>query len=310
MNIIEASRKLDMEVKIAINSYEDIFRWSKLHNVTMSVFLGSDPDNHYFRIFISKKNNKGVEDLIANYFNAIEKEEYFMITKLISDNIYNLIHEIGNIPSVALLETTIEMGKFIIRLRYNSDYKSNVSEIINRYITIPNFIDDLLITKSETGIDKFLLNKNKKIPLSVLKYTIPLDRYNMTYTEKMLEKTDSIAEAVGLYGDDDYFDVLIFSNEKIQEGENLKCISDKNNIYESHLNLTPLSGVRKRTNEHGIFRNFYISIKDNSIHLTFIISSYRIMEYIKILISEAIENNGKNIITIKTCSDYDPSLLN
>ncbi len=310
MNINEVSTRLDMKARIVITQHIDTFQWSRTHNVSMSVFFEDNPDKHYFRAFISKKFHKNIENIIPEYFDAIEKDDYLIITRMIlNDNIYNLMNEIRNIPSAILHETTIERGQFIVRLRYNSDYRLNISETLNKYLVIPNFIHDILITQSE-GIKELMSNKNERMPLSVFKYNIPLYVHNMSDIEKILGKMNFVGEIVDSDLNKDYFKALIYLNEKIMENENLKCISDKNNIYETHIKNDLLSKVRIKANDHGIFREgTYFSIKDDLVYLTMVIASHRIMEYIKILISETIEQYGKNIVTIKTCSDYSPSFL-
>ena len=75
-------------------------------------------------------------------------------------------------------EITIEDGKMILRIRFNSLYKKDTSLILNRYLQIPYFIDDITLTKSEDVI--FLMDKkNKRSPVSVIQYSLPIGAHKI-----------------------------------------------------------------------------------------------------------------------------------
>ena len=71
MNVRDIDTKLDMKLKLVISDNTDIFRWSKLHDLGMSIFIKEDsknPEDYYFQAFIMKnKVHSEVKELIETY---------------------------------------------------------------------------------------------------------------------------------------------------------------------------------------------------------------------------------------------------
>ncbi|WP_061950486.1 hypothetical protein [Acidiplasma cupricumulans] len=161
MNILDVDKRLNMKMKIVISSDSYIFRWSKLHNLNMTLFFRSQEKKNYANVFIYKDKNKKFRKSFLNLMVHRKFENYFYVTVQISnEKIINLINELVQVKSLKLSETTIEDGKLIIRCRFHSDYKAEISQIVNRYLLIPYFIDDILIKESEGY--KYLMFKKTK----------------------------------------------------------------------------------------------------------------------------------------------------
>jgi hypothetical protein len=312
MNVRDIDTKLDMKLKLVISDNTDIFRWSKLHDLRMSIFIkeGSNkPQDYYFQAFIMKnKVHSEVKELIETY-SPVETENYYMLSHpIVNTKILFLIKELWTVPSMAFGETTIENGKFILRIRFHRLYKKNLSLILNKYLAIPYFVEDMTLTESEGGI-VLLGKKNSRMPLSIIQYSIPLSVHSENYSTKMLEKNNGIAQVVENPYNKKDFKVIIFSENHIEERKGVTCISEEDNIYETYDSNELLSLIRDKANSRGIFRNLLlIIIKDGRMYSNSVIASNRIMEYTKTVFSSSLELYGKNVVRLENSCEFDPEL--
>ncbi|MEM0132585.1 hypothetical protein [Acidiplasma sp.] len=307
MNILDVDKRLNMKMKIVISSDSYIFRWSKLHNLNMTLFFRSQEKKNYANVFIYKDKNKKIPKELLESYGASEFENYFYVTVQISnEKIINLINELVQVKSLKLSETTIEDGKLIIRCRFHSDYKAEISQIVNKYLLIPYFIDDILIKESE-GYKYLLFKKNKRTGLAVIKYSVPFNVNNMGYGATLIEQRNLVAEAINAFSDDESFKILIYADSELEENDELKCISKNALIYETYIKDPLFLLMKERLNNHGIFRDgTYIQIKDGNVIITQFLSSFRVNEYLQIMYSSGMEIYKENIIKLKMCSDiYD-----
>ena len=312
MNVKDIDTKLDMKLKLVISDNTDIFRWSKLHDLVMSIFIKEDsknPENYYFQAFIMKnKVHSEVKELIETY-SPVETENYYMLSHpIINTKILSLIKELWTIPSIAFGETTIESGKLIMRIRFHRLYKKDLSLILNKYLAIPYFVDDMTLTESEGGI-VLLGNKNSRMPLSIIQYSIPVSDHSEDYAVQILEKNNGIAQVVENPYNKNDFKVIIFTENHVKERNGFTCISGEDNIYETYASNKLLSLIRDKTNSRGIFRNLLlIIIKNGRMYSNSVIASNRIMEYTKMVFSSSLELYGQNVVKLENSCDFDPEL--
>lgn len=312
MNIRDIDTKLDMKLKLIIEDQTEIFRWSKLHNIDMSLYVREDsdnPGNFYFEAFIMKNpKNAGASQLIEAY-SPLETESFYMISRpIINKKILTLMQELWVIPSIKFSETTIENGKLIIRLLFHSQYKKDISLVLNKYMAIPYFIDDMLLIESEGNI--FLMNKkNSRQALSVIQYSLPISIHTIDYASRVLAENKGLGVVAENPFKNNEFKVIVFLEDHVDESANFKCLSEKDNIYEAITSNELLNEILKEANSQGMFRNqITISIKNDRIYSTSVISSKRIMEYIKIIFSSSYKLYKKNHIIIENCFDFNPEL--
>ena len=92
----DVNLKMDMKMKLVISGNADIFRWSKLHNITMSIFIKEDSHNsgdYYFEAFIAEYGNILLTDTIPEYgrytFNgsSIDRNGSINIIKMLPDRL-------------------------------------------------------------------------------------------------------------------------------------------------------------------------------------------------------------------------------
>jgi hypothetical protein len=308
MRIKDIACRLDMKMKLMINDPSDLFRLSKLHNITFTIFLKKDGNDkkYYYEAFIAKKYvEENIVEIIRSY-SPVETENYYMISRpVISPKILDLIKELWDTPSLQFSEITVEEGKMVIRVRYNSLYKKQLSLVLNKYLVIPYFIDDMLMKKSEDVV--FLMNKkNKRTPLSIIQYSLPLSIHNIDYPTKVIMEQDALAEVVENPYCQSNFRIIIFSNEELKEQENFVCLSKKDLLYQTESTNELLNAIKDRANAHGIFRgNIIIKYKNNRLYSSSVISSSRLNEYLEIMFSASRELYGKNIIDMHVCTDFD-----
>ena len=311
MRIKDIGRRLDMKMKLLINDSSDLFRLSKLHNITFSIFVKRDEneDKYYFEAFIAKESiEENLAEIIKSY-SPVESEWYYMISRpVISTKILDLMKELWDVPSLQFSEITVEDGKLSLRIRYHSLYKKDVSLVLNKYLAIPYFIDDLLMKKSEDVI--FLMNKkNQRTPLSIIEYSVPISIHDVDYPTKVIMEEDALAEVVENPYCHNNFDVIIFSQREVQENENFKCLSKKDLIYETKSTNKLLSIIKDRANLHGIFReNIIIKYRNKRLYSSSVIASSRLNEYLAIMFAASRELYGKNIIDVNVCTDFDKEI--
>jgi hypothetical protein len=311
MRIKDIGCRLDMKLKILINDTSDIFRWSKLHNLVIGLFIkrDSNSEKYYFEAFITKANlEKHARELIESY-GPIETENYYLISRpIVNKKMLDFIKQLWNVPSLQFSELTIENGKMILRIRFNNLYKENVSLILNRYLEIPYFIEDITLTRSEDVI--FLMaKKNRRAPVSVIQYSLPIGAHKIDYPTEILMEGDSLAEVVESPYDKSNFRVVIFSQHKLEEKSGLKCLSSKDMIYQTESTNELLNMIKDRANEHGIYRaNIIIKYRNGKLYSSSVISTQRLNEYLQIMFSCSKEIYGKNIIDLSICSDFDANI--
>ncbi|MGE9810727.1 hypothetical protein ACLIKE_05205 [Ferroplasma acidiphilum] len=308
----DVNLKMDMKMKLVISGNADIFRWLKLHNITMSIFIKEDSQNsgdYYFEAFIAKDQEiAGFKELIDAY-GAIESEHFFLVVRpLVNQKILNFIKELWTVPSISFSETTVENGKLILRIIFHSNYKKDLSLILNRYLVIPYFIDDIILTKNE-GFTYLLEKKNKRVPLSIIQYSLPLSIHDGDDISRILEENNGIAEVVESPYDRDNFKLHLFLENPVEENDKIRVISREDKIYEAYSTNKLLSTIRNKANERGIFRNqLFIKIKDGRIYSSSSVNTYRAMEYLKLTFASSMGLYGKNFIRLENCTDFDPSL--
>ena len=308
----DVNLKMDMKMKLVISDNVDIFRWSKLHNIIMGIFIKDDSQNsgdYYFEAFITKDQEiAGFRELIEAY-GAVESENFFIVARpIVNKKILNFIKELWTVPSISFSETTVENGKLILRIIFHSKYKKDLSLILNRYLVIPYFIDDIILSKNE-GFTFLLEKKNKSAPLSIIQYSLPLSIHEKDYVSRILEENNGIAEVVESPYDMDNFRLHIFLENPIEEHDKISVISSEDKIYEAYSSNKLLSAIRYKANARGIFRNqLFVKIKDGRIYSSSSISTYRLMEYLKLTFSSSLELYGKNFIRLENCTDFDASL--
>ena len=311
MRIKDIGCRFDMKLKMLINDTSDIFRWSRLHKIVIGLFIKKDSDNrkYYFEAFITKALlNKHAIELIESY-SPVETDNYYLISRpIMNKRILDLIKELWEVPSLQFSEITIEDGKMILRIRFNSLYKKDTSLILNRYLQIPYFIDDITLTKSEDVI--FLMDKkNKRSPVSVIQYSVPIGAHKIDYPAEILMQGDALAEVVQNPYDKSNFRVIIFSQHELEEKNNLKCLSRKDMIYQTESTNELLNMIKDRANDRGIYRaNIIIKYENGKLYSSSIISTYRLNEYLQIMFSCSREIYGKNIIDLSVCADFDADM--
>lgn len=308
----DVNLKMDMKMKLVISDNVDIFRWSKLHNIIMGIFIKDDSQNsgdYYFEAFITKDQEiAGFRELIEAY-GAVESENFFIVARpIVNKKILNFIKELWTVPSISFSETTVENGKLILGIIFHSKYKKDLSLILNRYLVIPYFIDDIVLAKNE-GFTFLLEKKNKREPLSIIQYSRPISIHDKDYITRILEENNGIAEVVESPYDKDNFKLHLFLENPIEETDKIHVISSKDKIYEAYSTNKLLSTIRDKANARGIFRNqLFVKIKDGRIYSSSSISTYRLMEYLKLTFSSSMDLYGKNFIRLENCTDFDPSL--
>ncbi len=304
--------KMDMKMKLVMSDNVDIFRWSKLHNIIMGIFIKEDSQNigdYYFEAFITKDQKiAGFRELIEAYGAVEAKQFYIVVRPLVNKKILNFIKELWTVPSISFSETTVENGKLILRIIFHSRYKKDLSLILNRYLVIPYFIDDIILAKNES-FTHLLENENKRAPLSIIQYSLPLSIHDEDYVSRILEENNGIAEVVENPYDRDNFKLHIFSENPIEENGKISVISSEDKIYETYSSNKLLNAIRYKANARGIFRNqLMVKVKDGRIYSSSSISTYRLMEYLELTFSSSLELYGKNFIRLENCTDFDPLL--
>jgi len=313
MNVKDIDKKLDMKLRLVISENADIFRWSMSYNINMGVFIRKDitnAKNYYFEAFIMKnKENKGIKDLIEAY-SPMETGNFYMVSQpVMNKKILDLLDELWNVPSILFRENTIENGKLILRMRFHSHYKQALSLILNKYLVIPYFIEDILLVESQ-GFTFLLDKKNKREPLSIIQYSVPVSTNDVDFVLKVLEENNGIAQVVENPQNKDNSKLIVFLEKPIEANDKFTIISEKNNIYQAHSNNKLLDTIKNKANVEGIFRNdILIKIKNGRIYSTSCISTNRIMEYVKMIFSSSLDLYGQNLIKLEYCSDFDSVLL-
>jgi hypothetical protein len=250
-----------------------------------------------------------MKELIEAY-SPMETANFYMVSRpLVNSRVLNLIKELWTVPSIVFGETTIENGKLILRMRFHSSYKKDMSLILNRYLVIPYFIDDMLLVESE-GFTVLLEKKNTRIPLSIIQYSIPISLHDTDPVAQVLEENNGVAQVVENPYNKDNFKLILFLEKPIQANDKFTAISEKDYIYETYSTNKLLNAIRDKANASGIFRNeLLVKIKNGRIYSTSCTSSKRIMEYIKMAFSSSLDIYGQNFITIEHCSDFDQEMF-
>ena len=311
MRIKDIGCRLDMKLKMMINGTSDIFRLSRLYNIIIGLFIKRDNDtgNYYFEAFITKVNmDSSAINLIESY-SPIVTENYYLISRpVINQKILDLIVELWNVPSLQFSEITVENGQMILRIRFNNLYKKNLSLILNKYVEIPYFIDDIALTKSEDVV--FLMDKkNKRTPMSIIQYSVPMSAHNVDYPTEILMKDDALAEVVENPYDKSNFHIIIFSQHELEERDNFISLSKNDMIYQTESTNELLNMIKDRANDRGIYKaNIIIKYMNGRLYSSSVISSHRLKEYLQIIFSCSKEKYGKNIIDINICTDFDSAI--
>jgi hypothetical protein len=312
MNLKDIDKKLDMEMEIMISDSADIFRWSKLHDLNISLFIkqGSQgTKDFYFEAFIIKDQKKpSIQELIEAY-NPVDMGGFYIVARpIINKKILRFIRELCGVPSTIFARMAIEGGKLILIIRYHSAYKKAVSLILNKYLSIPYFIDDIRMAKTE-GVICFLDKKNKSTPLSIIQYSVPLSIHKLDYPSKMIMDNNAIGEVAENPYNPSKFVVFVFSGRPIEEKENFKCLSKEDMIYETFATNKLLNNIREKANARGISRNpITVKIKDGRIYSTSVISSNRMLEYMQIVFSSSQDPYEKNMVRIENSTDFDSTI--
>ncbi|MEM0139612.1 MAG: hypothetical protein QXZ44_03255 [Ferroplasma sp.] len=313
MKILEIDGMCDLKIKLEINSTLSLSNISKYLKVRMSVFIKSNYEpgsTAFLKFFIYKPLDPEIKSLLLNSFSGIEKENYIVIIKDFMDSrIIELINKLNQVPTLIMSETTVEEGKLILRMRINHNFIGELSSLLSGYISIPYFIDDILIGKNE-GLQFLLSKKNARIPLYFLKYSVPIALLSDDPDVKIIAGSDCVINVHGMEYPDSAFNSLIFSKDKLLKSDNMKKLMENDNIYQFYFKNEFLSGIREIANDHGIFRNDeIIKINGNNMEGFLTIASSMIMDYVDILFSSSMSYFKKNVITINIICPFDSELL-
>jgi hypothetical protein len=312
MKIGDIEKKLDMKLKLVVKENIDILTMSKLHNINMGIFIKEDKQregDYYLEAFIIKNSsNLKYRELIESFW-PVENDSFFMITRtLYNTKIVSLLKELWTVPSITFSEITVENGEIILRIRFHSLFKKQLSLILNKYLSIPEFIDDMLLVKSE-GISLLMAKKNERVPLSIIQFSIPMDIHLEDYAYKMLMEKNGIAEIVENPSHSSDFKVILFLNGHVSEKEGFVCIAKEDNIYEIYEGNQFLNLVKEKADNQGIYRNnIMIKIKNGRIYSTSVLSTNRIMDYMKIVFASSDSLYGKNIVRMENILKFDPEI--
>ncbi len=269
------------------------------------MFIKNDGENHYLSAYIPK------DDDITGMLNFFDYDDfgsyYKMVQRLYSESQYKLIEELANVRSVAFSETDLENGMLTIRFRFNSKYRKEISDILSKYITKPNTINNLRITPSE-GIKWLTGNKNKRTKLSVLSYDVPLSIHDNDYVSEFMIGHESIGEVLDAYSKSNKFKMLVYTNDEMKESSDVVKIDD--GIYEVLVENKMLQSIREAANDAGIFRDhLFIKLNEKFINLTVVLSYYRIDEYLRMLFSGSYNITGGNAVSIRYIGEYKDDAL-
>ncbi len=305
MLVNQIGNKLDMKCRLYINGGSYIFRVSSVHNMVMPVFLKQTNDGLYLKVFIEKGN---IDPVLKNVLHSMESEErnnhYILTEKAFDNNVKELLDKLCEIPSLILGEPSIERGKLIIRFRFHHNYNKAVSDVLSLKIMKPLFIDKIEYRPAE-DILTLLMKKNQRTPISVIKYKIPVEAYEDKNITDIIKKHNAIVEIIDSYKDLDYFNTIVFSSDKI---DGLQEIAD--NMYAVKLRTIMLEKLREKANNTGIYRdNIFGTVEGNYIIMTAFLSSFRALDYTRMLFSNSYELAGKNTISLDIVRQLGDDIL-
>ena len=294
MLINQIGNKLDMKCRLYINGGSYLFRVSAVHNMVMPVFLKETNRGLFLKVFIEKNNMDPPLKNLMNFLESEERNNYYIITeKVFDNNIKELLDKLCEIPGLIMAEPSIESGKLIIRFRFHHNYSKAVSDVLSLKILKPLFIDKIEYKPSE-DILTLLMKKNQITPISVIKYKIPVGAYEDRDIIDTIKKHSAIVEIIDPYKNFDYFNAVVFSNDKI---DGLQEIAD--NVYMVKLKTVMLEKLRKKANDEGIYRDaIFGTVEGNYIVMTAFLSSFRILDYTRMLFSNSYELAGKNTVSL------------
>jgi len=301
MLLNQVKYKLDMKCKLYINMFSYIFRIAKVNDVKLPVFLREYNNNIYLKILICK-DSYIIKNLMP-FLDSEEKDDYYIITeKLNDDNIKELIDDLYKVKSLSMGSLSIENGKLIIRFRFHHNYSKKVSDVLSLKIMKPLFIDKIEYEPLE---NLFSTMSGEKVPVSVVRYKIPYELYKNNDIINTIKNNDALVEILDTYMDTDIVKAIIYSNTKIK-GMDKIC----NNIYETTIKTDLLKKLRERLSNLIIQRyGIFGTVDDNYIIITVFLSSYRKIEYIKEIMSNSHELNGKNIISLDIAKQLDNDII-
>ena len=305
MLVNQIGNKLDMKCKLSINSGSYLFRVSAIHNMVMPVFLKQTNDGLYLKAFIEKGN---MDPVLKNVMYSVESEErnnYYIITeKAFDDNVKELLDKLCEIPGLILGEPAIESGKLVIRFRFHHNYNKAVSDVLSLKIMKSLFIDKIEYRPAE-DILTMLMKKNQRTPISVIKYKIPFEAYEDKNILDIIKKHNAMVEIIDSYKNLDYFNAVLFSSDKI---DGLQEIAD--NMYAVKLKTVILEKLREKANNTGVYRdNIFGTVEGNYIVMTAFLSSFRALDYTRMLFSNSYELTGKNTVSLDIVRQLGDDLL-
>lgn len=297
MLLRDIDKALDMQCKLVLKGTGKIFTLSRNLNIEIPLLIFEKADE--FRAYLEK--SKENED-ISNYVGAREENGMYVIDNILVDSVIrNMIYTLNKIKSVSPQILTIDSGNIVTRLRFHHDYLKEVTETIAEFVTPSREKIIEIDIEPCKGLSYLFENRNKKTPVSVLSFEVPVNIYDDENVLNIMRKGS----------------IIELSNDKVSEGgrrailfsssnpgdltpiaKNIYGISVKNLFLNSLSDLADFKGIR-------LFHIFG-RLENERIKIIVFLKTIDVSNYLAVLFSLIKENSLD--IYLSLCQRYDYSI--
>jgi len=300
--------KLDMRLVLKLRQDNEFFNSSSQIDTKLPIYIFRAEDNStWMSIYFPKVEKNPKISLIIKKFNAVEKEESYVIDSRIN-NVKDLaiIDKLMNLPSLVINRSDMKGGYMYVYARFHNSDLVRVSDLLSEYVSDRDN-SRLEWLGPSPGIMKIADMVHSDYSIALVTYSVKVDKRNKVLYA-LSNDSGIIAEVKSNRSKDHGFSVILYSDHSL-EGKipGLIPISIKDGIYEIGIKHNFLDLVRDAANREHIMRmRYFVKPSDGNIDVTVFLPAGSLYEYYSILFEVARKNRMSFVL--KNLMPYSPDI--
>lgn len=293
MNVGSIDRRNDMRCIISLSEHTPLFQYSQRSDLSALASLSVDGEKRYLTYLFKREAQESKDEaILLSRFGADKRRNDYIVRERINNvGKLDIIQRILSTSTVISNFMSLSEGSFHVDFRFHSSIKKRISEIIAEYTEDVESTSVRYLGPSP-GIVKMLSDFNRKEPLGLVRYSVPLDEANLELLKHIGE--DFVAEVENKSSSD--FRVLIYPNKPI-DLKNVSEISRNPPMYEAYLKNSYLDAVRREANERTIFRiAMFFSARGDRIYVTNIMPESQTNYYMRAVFDVSRKMNADMVV--------------
>ncbi len=307
MLIRDIDKKLDMRLVLKVRQSTELFHATSDLGMKLPTYIYGVDGKAWISTYFPKNIRGNSVNLLLNKFNAVEKEDSYVVDSRIN-NVEDLaiIGKLIDLPSFVINRADISKGFLNIYSRFHGSEMEKVSDLLSEY-TSDTENSRVEWMGPSPGIMKTMDLINSEYPVSLVTYEFPLDGESENI-DSITGRQDVVAELKNSESKNSKLKLIVYSDDLIPpDTPGIHPISTHDGIYELIFSSPFISSVRDAANRDHIMRlRYFIRPFEGKMRVSVFLPSANMYEYSSVLYDMARKKDHN--VTVRYLLPYSQDL--